>query len=152
LKRVRGGCLEVKLVGEVVSLFISKESGREEHNSLNTDINGVVGDKFNGKDINRSVLLTSLKSYNMAKDRGIKIEYGDLGENILVDFNPYELPIDSKIKIGDATFRLVQNCTLCKSLSKIDSKLPKLLKSDRGVFIQVIKPAKILKGDKVFLL
>jgi MOSC domain-containing protein YiiM len=142
----------LKELGRVVSLFISRVDRRERVDRLNLDMGGVVGDKFNGKDLNRSILLTSLESYDIARSRDIDIEYGELGENILVDFNPYSLPLGSKIIISDAVFKLSQNCTICKSLSRIDVKLPKLLKNDRGLFIQVVKPAIISKKDKVYLI
>ena len=77
------------------------------------------------------------------------MKYGDLGENIIVDFNPYTLEENSQIKIGEVTLEISQHCTLCKSLAKVDSKLPKLLKNDRGVFAKVIQAGKIDKDSEV---
>ena len=141
-------------VGKVLELFISKKgsSSRVVREKLYLDSPGVVDDKFYNKDINRSVLISSLKSYNMAQEQNIVIEYGTLGENILIDYNPYNLPEGTQIKIGEVTLEVSQRCTLCKSLTKVDNKLPKILKDDRGIFTKVIKSGFIHQNDKVTLL
>ncbi|MCK4442663.1 MAG: MOSC domain-containing protein [Sulfurovaceae bacterium] len=140
-------------VGKIISLFISNKEllKREKVNSIKLDSNGIVNDKFYAKDIERSVLITSIDSYKMAKDKDIDLEYGLLGENLLIEYNPYSLTPKSQLLIGEVVLEIVQNCTICKSLSKIDNKLPKLLKDDRGVFAKVIKSGIISDGDKIYL-
>jgi len=142
-----------KRVGEVLGLFISTKSSltRIPQNFIELDENGVVGDKFYAKDLNRSILISSIDSYLLAKNQGIDMEYGELGENIIIDYNPYKLATGSKIKIGEVILEISQHCTLCKSLTKIDTKLPKLLKDDRGVFAKVIKSGSIYSGNIVYL-
>ncbi len=135
-------------IGEVLELFISKKSV----DRMLLDIKGVVNDKFYAKDIDRSVLISSIDSYKLAQDRDIELEYGELGENILIDYNPYRLKSGTKIKIGEAILEISQNCTLCKSLTKLDKRLPKLLKDDRGIFAKVIKAGEIKKRDKIYLI
>ncbi len=136
-----------KEVGSILSVFKSKQKADE----LLLDESGVVGDKFYAKDINRSVLLISQDSYDLAKKAGINPPSGSLGENILLSFNPYKLPLGTKIKIADVVLEISQNCTLCNSLSKVDAKLPKLLKNDRGIFAKVINGGVIKVNDKIFL-
>ncbi len=134
-------------VGRVLSLFNSKQN----ISKLLLDEGGVIGDKFYNKDINRSVLLISKDSYDLAKDANIDTPIGSLGENILLSFNPYKLPLGTKLYISNVILEISQNCTLCNSLSKIDSKLPKLLRNDRGIFAKVIKSGAIETNDKIFL-
>jgi MOSC domain-containing protein YiiM len=144
----------MKQIGKVISLFISKEglSQRVEQNSIEVDNNGIIDDKFYAKDINRSILITSIDSYQLAKEKNIDIKYSDLGENILIDYNPYALPNKTRLTIGEVVLEISQHCTICKSLSKIDSKLPKLLKNDRGIFARVIKSGIISKEDAIYLM
>lgn len=138
-------------IGKVIKLFISLDgtSHRSNKENLIVDRNGINIDKFYKKDINRSILLTSIKAYEMMKNDGIDTKDGMLGENILVDFNPYDLNIADKIKIGSAILEVTQHCTLCKSLKKIKDCVPKLLKNDRGVFAKVIQSGVIFEGDKI---
>jgi MOSC domain-containing protein YiiM len=135
-------------VGDVLNLFISKKST----DSMIVDQQGIVDDKFYAKDINRSVLISSIESYNMAKSIGIDLEIGKLGENILINYNPYDLEAGTQIEIGEVILEINQRCTLCKSLTKIDNKLPKLLKDDRGIFSRVIKSGTIKIEDKIYII
>lgn len=141
----------MRLIGKVVSLFISVKgvAKRIEQEVIEVTTEGVVGDKFYAKETNRSVLITSVESYQLATHKNIAIEHGELGENILIDYNPYALSLGSQIIIGEAILEITQNCTLCKSLTKIDNKLPKLLKDDRGVFAKVIKAGNIAQGSSI---
>ncbi|MFA6193042.1 MAG: MOSC domain-containing protein [Sulfurimonas sp.] len=140
------------IVGKVLELFYSTNDGRINATELALDNKGVIKDKYYNKNIQRSVLITSQDSYNLAKTHGIDAPYNSLGENILIDFNPYHLKPGAKIMIGELTLEISQNCTLCESLAKVDAKLPNILKDDRGIFAKVINGATIKKNDSVYLL
>ncbi|CAA6808029.1 MAG: MOSC domain-containing protein [uncultured Sulfurovum sp.] len=143
-----------KSVGEVIELFISKknEVARSNENRIELDTEGVLEDKFYAKDVERSVLLTSRESYELVAKNNIEIAYGALGENILIDYNPYELNMGAQLKIGEVVVEITQYCTICNHLSKLDTTLPILLKDDRGIFVKVVKGGFIQKGDKLYLL
>ena len=139
--------------GQVLTLYITQNDGaktRTSAQSIEVDNNGIINDKFYAKNLQRSILITSIDSYTLAEQNSIDIDQGVLGENILIDINPYSLLAGDKIKIGEVLLEITQNCTLCKGLSSVDSKLPKLLKNDRGIFAKVISQSgKITVGDKV---
>ena len=138
--------------GNILELFYSTNDGRVNTTELALDDKGVVEDKYYNKNIERSVLITSLDSYKLATENGIDAPYSALGENILIDYNPYHLKPGAQLVIGDLILEISQNCTLCKSLAKVDAKLPKLLKNDRGIFAKVISSGTIHKGDNIYLL
>lgn len=138
--------------GKILELFYSTNDGRVNTTELALDEKGVVEDKYYNKNIQRSVLITSYESYKLAASHGIDAPYSALGENILIDYNPYHLEVGTRLIIGDLVLEISQNCTLCKSLAKVDVRLPKLLKDDRGVFAKVISSGIIHKGDNIYLL
>jgi len=144
----------MKKVGKISKLFISIKGieKRVERESLIVDKSGILEDKFYGKDLQRSILLSSNDSYLLTKEQGINLSYGELGENILMDFNPYSLDLGVQLKIGEVTLEITQACTICNHLSKIDKKLPKLLKKDRGIFAKVIQNGTIYEDDAIFML
>ena len=139
-------------VGKILELFYSTNDGRVNAVELTLDEKGVVEDKYYNRDIQRSVLITSQESYKLATEHGIDAKYSALGENILIDYNPYHLKPGARLKIGDIELEISQNCTLCNSLAKVDAKLPKLLKNDRGIFAKVISGGTLRKGDNIYLL
>ncbi len=139
-------------IGKIIELFYSTKDGRVNTTELALDEKGVIEDKYYDKDIQRSVLIASLASYQLAADSGIDAPYSSLGENILIDYKPYHLTPGVRLKVGELILEISQNCTLCKSLAKVDARLPKLLKDDRGVFAKVISSGIIHKGDNIYLL
>jgi len=141
-------------VGKILKLFISIKGieKRVEKEQLSVDENGILEDKFYAKDRQRSILLSSKESYLLTQEHSIDLNYGTLGENILMDFNPYLLPVGTQLQIGEVILEITQACTICTHLSKIDKKLPKLLKDDRGIFAKVIKKGNIYNSDTIFML
>ncbi len=144
----------MKNVGKVTTLFISVQgsSTRIEKELFNLDPKGIIEDKYYDTNINRSVLLTSEASYALASKHNITFPFGSLGENILMDYNPYHLIPGDQLRIGEVILEISQNCTMCDHLSKIDENLPTLLKDDRGIFAKVIEGGMIKKGDGITLL
>lgn len=143
-----------KKVGQILKLFISaaQSSQRVEKPVIVLDELGVIGDKFYNKDNARSILLTSTDSYDLIKNYDIDMPSGYLGENLLMDYNPYSLAIGTRLKIGDTILEISQNCTICNHLSVIDKRIPKLLKDDRGIFAKAIQGGEISVGDDIYLL
>lgn len=142
-----------KRVGEVLKLFISKSgvSQRIERDKIALDELGVSEDKFYNKNTQRSILIASIDSYNLIKNYNLEMPFGYLGENILLDYNPYALEVGTKLKIGSATLEITQHCTICNHLAVIDVKIPTLLKNDRGIFAKVISEGEIKNGDEVYI-
>ena len=144
----------MKNVGKVIDLFISVpgSSLRVEKQSFNLDPKGIIEDKYYDKNIQRSVLITSEASYTLARKHHIALPFGALGENILMDYNPYHLTAGARLRIGEVLLQISQNCTMCDHLSNIDENLPTLLKDDRGIFARVIEKGTIRRGDSVSIL
>jgi len=146
------------LVGKTLQLFRTSlettdtTSKRVSTEKIALDTKGIKEDKFYGKDLHRSVLLTSTSSYRLAGEHGIDLSYGALGENILMDYTPYDLDAGTQIQIGEVLLEIVQHCTLCKGLSTLDSRLPKLLQRDRGVFAKVIQEGFISLEDEIYII
>ena len=140
-------------IGTIITLFISKQGmpSRKETNMLTLDEKGIIEDKYYNKSIQRSVLITSRESYILAKKTNIDMSYGSLGENLLIDYNPYHLSMGQKLQVGTVILEISQNCTLCDHLSKINNQLPTLLKNDRGIFARVLQGGNIKEGDKIYL-
>ncbi len=142
--------------GKVLQLFITHNDAdktRESVEKISVDEFGIKDDKFYNKNLMRSILITSYESYKLSQENNISIETGSLGENILIDINPYDLNPGERLTIGSTVLEITQNCTLCKGLSTLNSKLPKLLKNDRGIFAKVIKgSSEIALDDKVEIL
>lgn len=137
----------------VLALFISvdNEKKRLSREYLELDDKGVLEDKFYAKNNNRLILITSTTAYMLAKNSGVELEYGSLGENILIDQAINELSIGDRFRIGETLLEVTQNCTLCNGLSMLGSKLPEILKNDRGLFAKAVTNGIIKKNDIIII-
>ncbi|MDF1876150.1 MOSC domain-containing protein [Sulfurimonas sp. SAG-AH-194-I05] len=139
--------------GLVQGLYISiKGEGRKERDSIIIDSKGIREDKFYAKDENRAILITAKESYDLVQQKNIEIAYGSLGENIVINLNPYALKEGDKISIGDVVLVITQNCTICNSLSKVHVDVPAILQEDRGIFAKALQDGEIKLGDSVTFL
>jgi MOSC domain-containing protein YiiM len=117
---------------------------------IEVDAGGVLGDKHYAKDALRAVMIASTWAYARAAQHGIALEEGALEENLLVDFDPYSLPLGSRLFVGDeVVLEIAQYGTICKSLTRIDNRLPKLLNSKRGIFTRVVRGGTIAPDDRI---
>lgn len=146
--------MEATKAGKVIALYITTNESKKSipKDELQVDEKGILLDKHYDKDISRSILVASLDSYALVEDQGIEIPQSALGENLLIDYNPYALPAGTQMQIGSAVVEISQDCTMCKHLSSIDKRVPKLLKNDRGIFVKVVKPGLIKKDDEILVL
>ena len=137
-------------IGKVLNTFsATKESSglprpTVENLNLIKDY-GIENDKFAGKKLEQTVMIVGLKSYEIALQNGIKLEFGSLGENILLDFDPHELNVFDEILIGDSVIQITQICTVCNHLSVFGEELPLLLKNHRGLYCKILKSGIISK-------
>lgn len=113
---------------------------------------GARGDRHAGRDPDRAVLVAGLPAYEKARRAGIPLPFGALGENLLLDLDPHELPPGARLRVGEALLELAQVCTVCKSLSQFDLRLPKLLYGGRGVYARVVEGGRVRVGDGVRVL
>lgn len=141
----------MKNIGKILEIFSAKEgtSGlpRPKVEELNLIKNyGIEFDKFAGKNLDQSLMMVGLKSYELSKSFGIPLVFGSLGENILTDFDPHNFEVGTIFQINKAKVQITQICTVCNHLSVFDKDLPKLLKNHRGVYCKILESGKLTKN------
>jgi MOSC domain-containing protein YiiM len=138
-------------MSQVVSLHLGSAPGLPKPAVDSLDLiagHGAVGDRHAGLDASRAVLIAGVQSYERLRAAGIALPYGALGENILLDFDPHS-ELGSRLEIGSAILELVSICPVCRSLSRLDPRLPKLLYRGRGVYAWVIRGCIIHTKDPI---
>lgn len=139
---------------EILRLFLADPAtkGRKECTELILDTQGVIGDKFHGRQADRSVLATGPVAYRMAEGEGIDLSPGDLGENILLDLDTRELGPGDRLEAGEVVLEVSRRCPICEHLAIYDPALPRLVKDVRGVYLRVIRGGKLVRGERMRLL
>lgn len=136
----------------VLSLHLGSSKGlpKQKVEALSLVANfGAIGDRHAGRDPDKAVLIAGLSTYALARNAGIGLEYGSLGENLLVDFDPNTLGKEALLQIGEVKLQLSHVCTVCDSLSVFDLRLPKVLLGKRGMYARVLVSGSIHAGDTV---
>lgn len=110
---------------------------------------GIKDDKFAGKNEDRAVMIVGEIAYDLAKEQGIELERGSLGENILLDFDPHTLQLGDILDIDGMLLQISELCSICNHLSVHAETLPALLAKHRGVYCRILKDGVITKGLKV---
>lgn len=147
----------MRLLGKVLGTFSAKKDSQSSMPRPKTEsINliegfGIENDKFAQKDLDRTVMILGLNSYEKAGKNGITLEFGSLGENLVFDFDPHELTIGTVLIIGDSQIEISEKCTICNHLSIFDKELPKIVKDCRGLYCKILKNGTIKKDFDVYI-
>jgi len=143
------------MTGRVLSLHLGTGSGLPKPQVGALDLLagfGALGDRHAGQDPDRALLVAGIAAYEEAKEAGIHLPFGALGENLLLDLDPHGLPPGARLRVGEALLELTQVCTVCNSLSQFDLRLPKLLYGGRGLYARVLESGRVRVGDPVLVL
>lgn len=145
----------MKELGNIIDVFIAPEgissSVRKKMDKIELKKDyGIVGDKFAQKNLDRTVLIIGMIAYDIAKNNNIDLEFGSLGENILLDFDVNRLEIGDIINIDKLKLEVTEVCTICNHLSFYDKRLPSLIKNNRGVYCKINESGIISKGTKIY--
>jgi MOSC domain-containing protein YiiM len=141
---------KIKILGKVLNTFSATKESSGSPRPLVFQLNlikdyGIENDKFAGKKLEQTVMIVGIQSYEIAKNNGINLEFGSLGENILSDFDPHILEIGTKLIIENSIIEITQTCTVCNHLAVFNENLPLLLKGHRGLYCKIIKSGIVSK-------
>lgn len=112
---------------------------------------GIENDKFANKDIDRTVMIVGINTYNLANENGMSLEFGSLGENILFDFDPHQFDIGQQFIIGETIIEITEKCTICNHLAVFGKGLPKLVKDCRGLYCKIIKGGSVKSSSITYI-
>lgn len=143
-----------EVIGKVIAVNISKEKGviketipegyfREDH--------GLVGDAHAGK-WHRQVSLLAQESIDKMTKIGIEgLCSGKFAENITTEgLILHELPVGTKLKIGDTIQEVSQIGKECHSGCAIKVQVGQCIMPKEGIFTRVLQSGDIKAGDSIY--
>ena len=127
----------------VVAVCISEEKGTRKHEVPIIEVKedyGIVGDAHAGK-WHRQVSLLNKDSVDKLQSKiDFKLKPGDFAENILVSgIVLYELPIGTRLKIGDIEGEVTQIGKECHQDCMIRKLTGDCVMPREGIFVRIIK-------------
>lgn len=114
---------------------------------------GLEGDAHAGK-WHRQVSLLGIESFRKMNEQGIEeLKHGDFAENITTEgIILYELPIGTKLKIGETIQEITQIGKKCHTGCAIAQTVGKCIMPKEGIFTKVIEGGAVKAGDTIEVL
>jgi MOSC domain-containing protein YiiM len=140
-------------VSKVIAINISEEKGVIK-NPIERGFfkinHGLDGDAHAGN-WHRQVSLLGIESIKKMKAVGINfLATGQFAENITTEgLTLYELPIGTKLKIGEVLFEVTQIGKECHKGCKIKDLVGECIMPKEGIFAKVLEEGCIKAGDEI---
>ncbi|MDD5045274.1 MAG: MOSC domain-containing protein [Candidatus Omnitrophica bacterium] len=114
---------------------------------------GIVGDAHAGS-LDREVSFLAHESISKMEKQGLKLSYGDFGENIVTEgLDLMALPIGQRLMVGnDAVVEVAKIGKTCHNPCAIYRSVGFCVMPKEGVFVRVIKPGEVKTSDKIKVL
>nr|WP_308758820.1 MOSC domain-containing protein [uncultured Anaerotignum sp.] len=139
-------------MGKIMAVCISEKRGTQKKNIEKVRLIenfGLEGDAHGGN-WHRQVSLLSYEKVRAFEEKGISVEDGAFGENLLVegfDFKP--LPVGTRFRCGDALLEMTQIGKECHSHCEIYQAVGDCIMPREGVFARVLHGGEIQIGDEL---
>ena len=145
-------CAEEKAV--IKAVCISEKKGEQKHPVEEVELlpnHGIVGDAHAGN-WHRQVSLLSLQKIEEFRARGVAVEFGALGENLIVDeYDFRNLPVGTKFRCNDVLLEMTQIGKECHSHCEIYKVVGDCIMPREGVFAKVLQGGTIKVGDELVI-
>ena len=139
-------------MAKVVAVCISEKKGTMKFEVPEIQLkikHGIVGDAHAG-DWHRQVSLLGNESVEKMKKSFPDIPIGAFAENILTEgITLYELPIGTRLRVGEALLELTQIGKECHSDCAIRKQVGDCVMPREGVFTIVLEEGSVRAGDKI---
>lgn len=148
-----GDYMRKEIVGKVLSVNISETKGvvKKPIGEGNFKENfGLEGDAHSG-DWHRQVSLLGIESFEKMTKEGVEgLVPGIFAENITTEgIVLYELPIGTKLVIGETIQEVTQIGKECHTGCEIAKKVGKCVMPKEGIFTKILKPGVVKEGDLI---
>jgi len=142
-------------MGKVMAVCTSQIKGVQKERQASIDLvvaHGIDGDAHAGK-WHRQVSLLSYEKIEAFKARGVDVEDGAFGENIVVSgIDLAKLPVGTLLKSGDVELEVTQIGKECHAHCAIFHAVGDCIMPREGIFTRVLKGGVIKNGDAIELI
>ncbi len=141
---------------KIVSIAISKKKGTRKttaQEALLVEAHGLRGDAHAG-DWHRQVSFLASESIQGARQRGLKVDFGDFAENIATEgIDWLQLPVGTRLRLGaEAMVEITQIGKECHHKCAIYYAAGDCIMPREGIFAKVLKGGWIRINDPIEIL
>ena len=141
-------------MGIIKGICISEKRGTQQHEVSEAKLIadwGIENDAHAGH-WHRQVSLLSLEKIEAFRARGVEVEFGAFGENLIVDgYDFRNLPVGTRFRCNDVLLEMTQIGKECHSHCEIYKVVGDCIMPREGVFAKVLQGGTIKVGDELVM-
>ncbi len=144
------------LIGKLTGVYVGSQKGEAKTSAESAKLiagHGLSGDSHAGRDPDRQVSLFAVETLREIRNEGFEVPAGSLSANLFTE----NIALDSlepgaRLRIGETVIEIVEARKPCRSITKIDNRLPKRLYGHCGQIARIVKSGVAHVGDEVEVL
>jgi len=141
------------LTGKLAGVYVGSRKGEGKTPVESAELvadHGLRGDSHAGRDPDRQVSLFAAETLREIQNEGFEISAGSLSANLLTEnIDIDSLKTGSRLRIGEAIIEIAEARKPCRSITKIDNRLPKRLFGQCGQVGRIVKGGVARVGDDI---
>ena len=141
-------------MGIIKGICISEKRGTQKHEVSEAKLIadwGIENDAHAGH-WHRQVSLLSLEKIEAFRARGVEVEFGAFGENLIVDgYDFRNLPVGTRFRCNDVLLEMTQIGKECHSHCEIYKVVGDCIMPREGVFAKGLQGGTIRVGDELVM-
>lgn len=142
--------------GRITGIYIGHQKGGPKTETPSAELiadHGLRGDSHAGLELNRQVSLFAVEVLRELQREGFDLSPEKLSANLFTENISLDaLKPGSRLSIGTSILEIVEQRKPCRSITRIDNRLPKRMLGKCGQLARIIKGSVIHPGDQVAIL
>jgi MOSC domain-containing protein YiiM len=139
--------------GTLSGIFVGAKKGEGKASVESAEMivdHGLRGDSHAGRDPRRQVSLFATERLRELQAEGFDVSAEQLSANLFTEHIPLDsLKPRTRLRLGEAEIEIVERRAPCRSITRIDHRLPKRLYGQCGQLARVITGGVVRAGDVI---
>jgi MOSC domain-containing protein YiiM len=141
------------LTGKVVGVYVGSRKGEGKTSVESAELvsgHGLSGDSHAGRDPDRQVSLFAAETLREIRNEGFEVSAESLSANLITEnIDLDSLKPGARLRVGEAIIEIAEARKPCRSITKIDNRLPKRLFGRCGQVGRIVNSGVARVGDEV---
>jgi MOSC domain-containing protein YiiM len=141
------------LTGKVVGVYVGSRKGEGKTSVESAELvsgHGLSGDSHAGRDPDRQVSLFATETLREIRNEGFEVSAESLSANLITEnIDLDSLKPGARLRVGEAIIEIAEARKPCRSITKIDNRLPKRLFGRCGQVGRIVNSGVARVGDEV---
>jgi len=141
------------LTGKLAGVYVGSQKGEGKTPVESAELiagHGLRGDSHAGRDPDRQVSLFAAETLREIQNEGFEASAENMSANLFTEsINLNSLKPGARLRVGETVIEIVEARKPCRSITKIDNRLPKRLYGQCGQIGRIVKSGVVRVGEEV---